>query len=82
MLNPWLFQLGVEVQSVIALRVPRMAGGGARAGVAQVTRWPMRAVIHRQSKTGSDIGEFSIHSGTPSRYPELAPTRFQDFWRD
>jgi hypothetical protein len=37
MRNPWLsvgwraFQLGVEAQSVIALRVLRMAGGGARA---------------------------------------------------
>jgi hypothetical protein len=37
MLNPWLslgfrvFQLGVEAQSVIALRLLRMAGGGRRA---------------------------------------------------
>ena len=37
MLNPWLdlsfkaFQLGLEAQSVIALRMMRLASGGARA---------------------------------------------------
>jgi hypothetical protein len=50
MLNPWLslgfkaFQLGDEAQSVIALRVLRMAGGGARAE-AEATRMVTEKVL-------------------------------------
>ena len=49
-LNPWLsvgwraFQLGVEAQSVIGLRVLRMAGGGARAE-AEATRMVTEKVL-------------------------------------
>ncbi len=64
MFNPWLdlsfkaFQLGLETQSVVALRMMRLASGGARAQTEarRMVSEKAAAAVEAQVADGSCVG--------------------------
>ena len=73
MLNPWLtlsfkaFQLGIEAQSVVALRMMRLASGGAgtRAEMGRMIQEKAAAVVEAQfAATAAAVAGNKDHVGT------------------